>query len=188
MARRSRLQEQESRRDWLRRHRGDADSGYRQGFRPCDDAAAFADLFQDRTQHHRNCRNPARAAGRRNLDSRNHPPENPVRSGRVHPQDVRRAGSGQERTAVRGRNLSRPRLRYRDPLHAEIPAVAAADRVHSGRRSVPGHQGRQGLGGDRRNRAIYEDRHSPEVRHDSRSRHHRHRDRLQSERQRRHRF
>src|SRR6266478_2575269 len=104
----------------------------------------------------------------------------------VHPQSLRRTGSGQEGPAVRRRSLSRARLRYRDPLHAKIPAVAAAHRLHSGRRSVPGHQVRQGLGRHRRDRPLHRERHPAEVRQDARSRHHRHRDRLQPERQRRH--
>jgi hypothetical protein len=68
MARRSRLQRQKSHCDRLRRHRGDADPRHRRRMRPCDDAAAFADLFQDRAQRHRNRRDPAHASGRRDLD------------------------------------------------------------------------------------------------------------------------
>jgi len=45
--------------------------GHRRRLSACDDAAAFRpDLFQDRPQRHRDCRNPWRApAGRRDLDS-----------------------------------------------------------------------------------------------------------------------
>ncbi len=101
---------------------------------------------------------PARAAGRRELDPRDRAPQDPARPGRLHPQVLRGARGGEEGSAVRGRGLSRTRLRHRHPLHAELPAVAAAHRLHPRRRPVPGHQVRQGLGGHRRDRALHRDR------------------------------
>ena len=89
-----------------------------------------------------------------------------------------RARSGQEGSAVRGRGLSRQGLRHRDPLHAELPAVAAAHRLHPRRRSVPGHQVRQGLRRDRRDRVLHRKGHLAEIGQGARSRHHHHRDRL----------
>ena len=63
-----------------------------------------------------------------------------------------------------GRGLSRPGLRHRDPLHAELPAVAAAHRLRARWRPVPGHQVRQGLGRHRRDRALHRERHPAEIR------------------------
>ena len=93
-------------------------------------------------------------------------------------KDVRGTGSGQEGSAVRGRSLSRQGLRHRDPLHAKIPAVAAAHRLHSRWRFVPGHQVRQGLRRHRRDRPLHREGHPAEIRQGAGGRHHRHRDRL----------
>ena len=66
--------------------------------------------------------------------------------------------------------------------------MAAAHRLHSGWRPVPGHPHRQGLRRHRRDRAVRRNRHPAEVGQAARRRHHRHRDRLQSQRARRHRL
>ena len=88
MARRSRLQEQARRRDRLGRHRGDADPGDGQRLRACHHAAALADLFPHRAQRDRDRRATAPTAGRREVDPRDHAAKNPVRPGRLHPQDL----------------------------------------------------------------------------------------------------
>ena len=178
MARRSRLQEQARHRDRLGRDRSDADPGDGQRLRACHHAAALADLFPHRAQRDRDRRGAAETAGRRNLDPRDHAAQNPVRPGRLHPQDLCGAGSGEEGSAVGGRSLSRQGLRHRDPLHAKVPAVAAAHRVHSRRRPVPGHQVRQGLRRHRRDRPLHREGHPAEIRQGAGGRHHRHRDRL----------
>ena len=188
LARGSRLQEQARGRDRLGRNGCDADPGDGQGHRAHHHAAALADLFPHRPQRHRNRRDAAAVAGRREVDPRNHAAQDPVRPGRLHPQDLRGAGSRQEGFAVRGRSLSRQGFRHRHPLHAEIPAVAAAHRLHSGRRPVPGHQVRQGFCRHRRDRPLHREGHFAEIRQRARGRHHRHRDRLQPLRQWRHRL
>ena len=94
-----------------------------------------------RPQRQRARRRAARAADRRGMDPRDRPPQDPARSGRVHPPLVRpsRRSVKQELLGRRAR-ASRPRLRRGHALHAELPAVAAAHRLHSGRRPVPGHR------------------------------------------------
>ncbi len=84
---------------------------------------------------------PARAAGRRDLDPRDRAPQDPARPGRLHPhaRSSEPEAVKQDLLAAVAR-LSRTRLRHRHPLHAELPAVAAAHRLHSRRRPVPGHQ------------------------------------------------
>ena len=101
MARGSRLQGQARRRDRLRRHRRDADPGDGQGCGACDDAAALADLFPRRPQRDRDHRAASAVAGGRGVDPRDHAAEDPVRTGRLHPQDLRAARGGQEGFAVR---------------------------------------------------------------------------------------
>ena len=58
-------------------------------------------------------------------------------------------------TAGRRARASRRRLRHRHALHPELPALAAAHRLHPRRRPVPGDPPRQGLGRDRRDRAVH---------------------------------
>ena len=176
------------RRDRLGRYRGDPDPRDRGRMRPRHDAAALADLFQDRPQRHRAGRDAAPAPGQGGVDPRDRAPQDPVRPGHLHPPILRAAGSGQEGIARRHPRGARPRLRHRDAFHAEIPAVAAAHRLRARRRSVPGHQERQGLRRYRRDRAVYRTRHSAEIRQDADSRHHHHRDRVQPQCARRHRF
>ena len=98
----SRLQGQERGRDRLRRHRGDADPGDRQGRRARHHAAALADLFPHRPQRHRDRRAAAPAAGRRELD----------------PRDRARARSCSTRTPSRAGPSSEPEAAKKDLLAA----------------------------------------------------------------------
>ena len=184
-----RLHGQEGRRHRLGRHRGDAHPGDRGRLRPRHDAAALADLFQHRPQRDRarrrrcaSCRSTRRGSTRscaaRSCTTR---PSSPAARS-TEPEAVKQELLGG------GARLSRPRLRHRHALHAELPAVAAAHRLRSGRRPVPGHPRRQGIGRHRRDRAVHRDRHPAEVGQAARGRHHRHRDRLQSQRAGRHRL
>ncbi len=87
------------------------------------------------------------APGRRGMDPRDHAPQDPVRSGRLHPQDVRGARGGQEGFAVGGRapisariTTSRPHFtpRYR-PWRQRIAFIPDGDLfqgIKSGKASV----------------------------------------------------
>ena len=96
---------------------------------------------------------------RRGVDPRDRPPKDPVRAGRVHPAVVHRTGKGEAGTAGRRARLAGAGLRRGDAFHAELPAVAAADRVRSGWRFVQGDRVRQSLGRHRRDRAVHRNRH-----------------------------
>ena len=98
--------------------------------------------FRHRPQRQRARRELRAAADRRDLDPRDRAPQDPARPGRRSPQRcVRRAGGRSRRSCSAGvARLSRPRLRRRHALHAELPAVAAAHRLRARRRPVPGHR------------------------------------------------
>jgi cation diffusion facilitator CzcD-associated flavoprotein CzcO len=64
---------------------------------------------------------------------------------------------------------------------SEIPAVAAAHRLHSRWRFLRGDPRRQSIGRHRRNREVHASRYSPPVGQDTGGRHHRHRHGLQSQ-------
>ena len=142
--------------DRLGRHRRDADSGDRRQMRPCHHAAALADLFQGRPQRHRTRRDAAAAPGQGGMDPRDRAPQDPVRAGPVHPPLVHRTREGQAGAPERHSRGARSRFggHHREAFHAEIPAVAAAHRLRSRFRPVPGGQERQGIGGDRRDRPV----------------------------------
>ena len=122
------------------------------------------------------------------VDLRDHAPESPLRSGRLHAPLLRGTGSRQERAAHGGSRLSRRRLRRRDPLHAEISAwrlriafvpdgdLFRADRV------------REGVRGHGRDRGILAIGSPYEVRQADRRGHRGDRHRISSQRARRHHF
>ena len=120
LARRPRLQEQERRRDRLRRDGRDADSGHRERLRARHDAAALADVFPNRPQRHRDRRGAAQAADRRSVDSRGRPPQDHLRTDHLHAALVHSARESEEGIAWRGQRDPRPRLRHGYALHAEL--------------------------------------------------------------------
>ncbi len=123
MAGRPRLQEQEGDRDRLRRHRRDAGAQHRRRLRPCHHVATLADLFPRRPQRHRDRRRTAPAANRRKLDSRDRPPQDSLRAGRLHEKDLQRSRRREAGSDGRRHRLSRPGLRHQDPFHPALPAV-----------------------------------------------------------------
>ena len=141
LARGPRLQGQEGRRHRLRRHRRDARAGDRRRLRARHHAAALADLFLHRPQRQRAGRHAARAGDRRDLDPRDRPPQDPARPGTPSPSAAFDEPETVKQELLAGvARLSRPGLRRRHALHAELPAVAAAHRLRAGRRPVPGHR------------------------------------------------
>ncbi len=157
------------------------DPGDRGRLRARHDAAALADLFQDRPQCHRDRRRAARARHRRDVDPRDRAQEDPARSGRLHPPLVHRAGGRASRSCWRrcgpiwGRTTTSRRTSRRDTGRggSASPSFRTAT---SCRRS-----GRQGLGRHRRDRELHRDRHPAEVRQAPRGRHHHHGHRVQSQ-------
>ena len=110
----SRLPGQEGRRDRLGRDGGDADPGDRRRLRARHHAAALADLFHRRRATPTS--SPTRCASSQvdeSVDPRDRAPQDPARSGRLHPALVRGAGDGEAGAARRRARLSRPRLRRR---------------------------------------------------------------------------
>ena len=135
----SRLPGQERRRHRLGRHRGDADSGDRRRLRARHDAAALADLFPDRPQRDRDRRRAARAATSTRRGSTRSCAGRSCTTRRSSP-----AARSAEPEAVKQELLAAvraylgPDYDVDDAFHAELPAVAAAHRLHPGRRPVRG--------------------------------------------------
>ena len=170
-----------------RRHRlgfdgGNLDPGDRRRVRPCHDAAALADVLQDRPQCDPDRRRIARSSASTRRGSTRSCARRSCTSSRCSPavRSPSRRPSSRNCSPQSGR-IWGPTTIIGDPLHAALPAMAAAHRVHSRRRLPGGDPRRQGLGRHRRNRELHRDRHPAEVRRGSRSRHHRHGHRLQSQ-------
>ena len=112
----------------------------RRQMRPHHHAAAFADLFPDRPQRHRNCRDVAAIASARNGSTRSCAAKSST-SGPPSP-DARSPSPGKVKQELLGgiRAALGPDYESRS-IHAELSAVAAAHRLYPRRRSVQGHQG-----------------------------------------------
>ena len=82
------LHREASRRHRFWCHRSDAHSGDCRRLRPCHDAAALADVFQDGSQCDSDRGRAAGAGHRRDVDPRDRAQEDPVRAGRIHPSIV----------------------------------------------------------------------------------------------------
>ncbi len=141
LARRPRLQGQARGRDRLGATAATLIPAMAKDCRPCHHAAALADLFPHRPQRDRDRRGAApscrststgstRSSGARSCSSRTPSPSGPSPTPEAR----------QEGPAGGGRAVSRQGLRHRHALHAALPAVAAAHRLRSGCRPVPGHQ------------------------------------------------
>ena len=112
-------------------------------------AAALADLFQHRPQRHRTGRHAAATPGRGGMDPRDRAPQDPVRSGHLHPPLLRGAGSRQAGTAGRHSRGARSRFRGRSsrsisrrPIgrggsaSPSFPTATCSRRIKSGKASV----------------------------------------------------
>ena len=146
---------QERRRHRLWRHRRNAPiPAMAAGCRPHHDAAALFNIFQGGAQCDSTCRASCGRFGHR----RRTWIHEIVRKKILYEQDVftRRSPPNRTGEAVKQECCSARcepsggRLRRGHAFHADLPAMAATDRVYSGRRSVSGdRQSRKSLGGHR---------------------------------------